>query len=31
MDMIDPRLVRVLAALVGVFIALVLAGPTAGG
>jgi hypothetical protein len=29
--MIDPRLVRVLAALVGIFIALVLAGTTAGG
>jgi hypothetical protein len=29
--MIDPRLVRVLAALVGIFIALVLAGPAGGG
>jgi hypothetical protein len=28
--MVDPRLVRVLAALVGIFIALVLAGPAAG-
>jgi hypothetical protein len=29
--MIDPRLARVLAALVGIFVALVLAGPVAGG
>jgi hypothetical protein len=31
MEMVDPRLVRALAAMVGIFIALVLAGPAAGG
>jgi hypothetical protein len=28
--MVDPRVARLLAALVGIFIALVLAGPAAG-
>jgi hypothetical protein len=29
--MIDPRIARIFAALVGIFIALVLAGPAGGG